>query len=359
VVSVALDGYHVIVAAGALDAIGDAVRAAAPAHRYAIVTDANVGPHYAARVRSALGADAADVFTVPAGEAEKTRATWSALTDELLAAGFGRDSAIVALGGGVVGDLSGFVAATYMRGIPYVQVPTSLLAMIDASIGGKTGVDTAAGKNLVGAFHHPAVVVVDPAALATLSAEHLRAGMAEAIKHGVIADEGYFERVRAVAAALPAVDVTGDAMLDLVTGSIEIKARVVRADGRESGIRKTLNFGHTVGHAVELRSDYTLLHGDAVAIGMAYESEIAERIGVAESGTARRVRDALRDARLPDAMPASIRAADVLAATRGDKKARAGRAEYALPTRVGAMADAGGRWSLPVDDVVVRDVLAP
>jgi 3-dehydroquinate synthase len=359
---VALPTYRVTIAAGALDRIDAIVRDVAPAHRYAIVTDSNVGPVYSGRVQSALGASRTLVYTIPAGEEHKTRETWSSLTDALLADGFGRDTTVLALGGGVVGDLAGFVAATYMRGVPYVQVPTSLLAMIDASVGGKTGVDTRAGKNLVGAFHQPAAVVADMSVLATLPADHLRAGLAEAIKHGVVADAAYFDVVSSVAPRLSARgfagELTSEAMLDLVARSVEIKADVVRRDEREGGVRKTLNFGHTIGHAVELGSNFTLLHGFAVAIGMVYEAEIAERLGIAESGTATRIREASGAAGLPDVRPSSMTVADIVAATHGDKKARGGQVEYALPLRIGAMADAGGRWSLPVDDDLVRAVLA-
>lgn len=355
---VRLPTYRVTIAPGALDRIGEIVRDVAPAHRYAIITDTNVGPIYAERVRTALRADASSVFTIPAGEAHKTRDVWSRLTDDLLAAGYGRDTTVIALGGGVVGDLAGFVAATFMRGIPFVQVPTSLLAMIDASVGGKTGVDTPAGKNLVGAFHQPAVVIADPSVLASLPLEHLRAGLAEAIKHGVIADAAYFDRVAALASSLRSADVNSAAMLDLVARSVEIKADVVTRDEREGGVRKTLNFGHTIGHAVEVCSDYTLLHGDAVAMGMVYESVLAERIGVAEKGTADRVRAAVVNAGLPDVRPSNIAIDPIVVATRGDKKARHGTAEYALPSTVGAMAGANRGWSIPVSEDLVRDVLA-
>jgi 3-dehydroquinate synthase len=228
--------------------------------------------------------------------------------------------------------------------------------MIDASVGGKTGVDTAAGKNLVGAFHQPSAVLVDTGVLATLPPDHLRAGMAEAIKHGVIASAEYFDSVVAVA-ALDAVDVAGDAMLDLVARSVEIKADVVRRDEREGGVRKTLNFGHTIGHAIELCSGYGVLHGQAVAIGMVYEATLAERLGIAELGTAARIRDANRSVGLGTTRSRSIAADDLVHATRGDKKARGGQAEYALPTRIGEMTSAEGRWSVSVDESVVREVL--
>lgn len=354
---IALSTYRVTISRDALADICQIVNESAPAHRYAIVTDDHVGPIYAQRVRDALSASRATVFTIPAGEAYKTRNMWAALTDELLTDRFGRDTTVIALGGGVVGDLAGFVAATFMRGVPYVQVPTSLLAMIDASVGGKTGVDTAVGKNLVGAFHQPAAVVADTSVLATLPPEHLRAGLAEAIKHGVIADEDYFEAVSRYAGRLSTVEVRSAAMLDLVTRSVEIKADVVGRDERENGVRKTLNFGHTIGHAVELCSDYTLLHGEAVAIGMVYESALAERVGVAERGTASRVRAAVRSAGLPDVCPSAMPSDAVICAARIDKKARAGNTEYALPARIGMMAAADCGWSVPVSEAVVREVL--
>lgn len=354
---IALPTYRVSVGAGIMSSIAEIVEQAAPAHRYAVITDSNVGPRYARDVSSSLGASRTSVLTIPAGEEHKTRDTWSRLTDELLDAGFGRDTTIIALGGGVVGDVAGFVAATFMRGVPYVQVPTSLLAMIDASVGGKTGVDTPAGKNLVGAFHQPAAVVADMTTLATLPAEHLRAGLAEAIKHGVIADAAYLDEVEQFASTIDQLDVTADSLLGLVARSIEIKAAVVRNDERETGLRKTLNFGHTIGHAIELCTRFQLLHGNAVAIGMVCEAAVAERIGVAADGTADRIGRAVRAAGLPDRRPPSLHVDEILRATRGDKKARAGRAEYALPDRIGHMSAAGG-WSVAVDDETVRAVLA-
>ncbi len=355
---IALPSYDVTVGAGILERLGDIVREAAPAHRYAVVTDSNVGVAYGPRVLEALGAERAAVFTVPAGESHKTRESWARVTDALFAARFGRDTTIVALGGGVVGDLAGFVAATFMRGIPFVQVPTTLLAMIDASVGGKTGVDTPAGKNLVGAFHQPAAVVADLRVLATLPSAELTSGMAEAIKHGVIADAGYLDSVAAVAERIDEIDVGGAQMLDLVARSIEIKADVVRRDERESGVRKILNFGHTIGHAIEHMSGYSMLHGEAVAVGMVVESRIAERLGVAESGTSSRVESVVRAFGLPASLPSRMSASGVIEATHGDKKARGGKAEYALPTRVGAMAAENDGWAVAVPDAIVREVLA-
>jgi 3-dehydroquinate synthase len=332
--TIPVGSYAVHVGAGLLDDAGEIVRAVAPAHRYAIITDDNVGPLYAERVREAVGIACTRTFTIAAGEAQKTREQWMALTDAMLAAGMGRDTTVLALGGGVVGDLAGFTAATYMRGVPFVQMPTTLLAMIDASIGGKTGVDTTAGKNLVGAFHRPAAVLADPAVLTSLPLAELRSGAAEAIKHGAIADAAYFE---SVARELPDVlaHPADEAMRALIFRSIEIKASVVRRDEREGALRKILNFGHTLGHAVESESGYRLLHGEAVAIGMVLESTLGERLGMTAPGTASRVRDTLLRAGLPVSVPRDLIATRILAATRVDKKARDGVTEYALVREIG------------------------
>jgi 3-dehydroquinate synthase len=350
-------GYRVHILPGAVDAIGGVARVVVRAHRYAIVTDSNVGPLYAERARAAMTGLATEVFTIPAGEAHKTRQTWAAVTDQMLEAGFGRDSAVIALGGGVVCDLGGFVAATFMRGIPVVHVPTTLLAMLDAAIGGKTAVDTPAGKNLVGAFHQPSAVIIDPSVLSTLPADEMRAGLSEAIKHGVIADPAHFAAVAAFGAALRDHHQNPRATSAIVARSVEIKSAVVASDTRESGRRKILNFGHTIGHAVEHLSGYRVLHGEAVAIGMCLEAALAERIGVAVPGTADRVRAACEGAGLPTARPAGIEPQAIVALARGDKKGRAGRAQYALPTRIGEMAFGDRGWSAPVDDALVLETL--
>ncbi len=348
--------YPVTVAAGSLDRLPEIVRAAAPANRVALITDSEVGARYAARVAKSLG-DAA-VLTIPAGEQHKTRETWARLTDDLLARGFVRDTTIVALGGGVVGDLAGFVAATYMRGVPVVQVPTTLLAMVDASVGGKTGVDTPAGKNLVGSFHQPAAVVIDPVVLQTLPIEHLRGGFAEIVKHGVVADATYFERTSSFVERWPLQSLQRlEDLTAIIQRSVEIKAEIVSRDERESGLRRVLNFGHTIGHAIEAATDFATLHGQAVAIGLVAEARLAEKIGVATTGTARSIERACRAAGLPTTMPA-IPLDTIIGYTRSDKKARGGRVEYALPRRIGEMAGEDHGWTVPVDDNVVRDTLA-
>lgn len=272
---------------------------------------------------------------------------------------YGRDSVVIALGGGVIGDLAGFVAATFMRGVPIVQIPTTLVAMVDASIGGKTAVDTPAGKNLVGVFHPPTAVLVDPQLLATLPLREMRAGLAEIVKHGVIADEPYLREVASSASKmLSAEGRASDSTLAVIVRSIEIKAGIVSRDEREEGLRKTLNFGHTIGHAVELVSGYSLLHGEAVAIGMALEGRLAERIGVAKAGTAAAITAALQSAGLPTELPRTYDRDAVVEAMESDKKGRAGKRRFALPLRIGAMAGEETGWTVSVTDSQLREVLA-
>ncbi|MEN9508291.1 MAG: hypothetical protein RLZZ621_854 [Gemmatimonadota bacterium] len=354
--------YPVFCAAGALDALPDILRRSAPAHRVALITDDTVAALLAPRVEALLAphlpAGALQRFSIPAGEQEKTRERWAALTDALLAWGAGRDTTIVALGGGVIGDLAGFVAATYMRGLPVIQIPTTLLAMVDASVGGKTAVDTPAGKNLVGAFHNPAAVVIDPAVLDTLPPETLRSGLAEMLKHGIIADASYFDRLLQ---ALPSLATNGSRAPEfagLIAGSVHIKADIVAEDTREGGLRQILNFGHTIAHAIEKLRNYAMLHGEAVAIGMVAEARIAEAVGVARDGVALAVADAVRRAGLPTTVPADLSIAAIVAETHGDKKARRGAARYALPRGIGEMDPAEGRWSLPVEDEIVTGCLS-
>jgi len=352
--------YGITVAPGALSDAGAIATSAAPAHRYAIISDANVAPHYARRLLEQFGPGTM-LLTIPAGEAHKTRDTWASLTDQLLDAKFGRDSTIISLGGGVVCDMAGFVAATFMRGVPVVHVPTTLLAMIDASIGGKTGVDTPHGKNLVGAFHQPRAVVVDPEVLDTLPLEETRAGLAEALKHGAIADVEYFDYVSAKAPELLAKDRRKRDVLALnhvIEKSIRLKAGVVAADEREKGARKALNFGHTVGHAIELLSGFTMRHGEAVGVGMVLEAAAAERAGISEPGTADRIRAALLSAGLPVSRPPGPSVSAVFDSMMSDKKSRSGAIEYAVPVRIGVMAAASKGFTVRLPDDLVAEVLA-
>ncbi|MBI3982357.1 MAG: 3-dehydroquinate synthase [Gemmatimonadetes bacterium] len=348
--------YDILIGPGLLAELPDVLAARCPAARYAIVSDSAVAPLHGERLLGRLK-ERAEAFLVsfPAGEWNKTRDTWSALTDKLLAGGLGRDGAVIALGGGVVGDLAGFVAATYLRGIPYVQAPTSLLAMIDSSIGGKTGVDTPHGKNLVGAFHQPRAVVADVDTLATLPPLHIASGVAEALKHGAIADADYFAATAAASGAIMLRDRA--ALLDLVRRSVEIKAAVVAVDERERGARARLNFGHTVAHALESVSGYELIHGEAVAIGMVAEADLGERLGVTEPGTASAIADALTSFGLPTNTGAALdvnRAAD---AVTHDKKNRREAVRFAFIRQIGDSArSSDGSWTVTVNEHHLRDL---
>jgi 3-dehydroquinate synthase len=351
-------GYEVLVGSGLFSSIASVLSRYCPAPRYAVVTDDRIAELYAIRLSRMLHASGsrADVFAFAAGEGRKTRETWSLICDAMLESGIGRDAAVVAFGGGVPGDLGGFVAATYMRGLPLVQVPTSLLAMIDASVGGKTAVDTPAGKNLVGAFHQPRVVVIDPELLQTLPEAHLRAGLAEAVKHGAIADSDYLDWLESSIPQLLAGD--PDALTRLIVRSVEIKSEIVARDERESGPRRLLNFGHTIGHAVESLSGYGLLHGEAISIGMVEEARLGERMGVTASGTSQHLRRVLSRLGLPTSLPMGYDAGEVLGWTRTDKKAAQGKVHYALIEGVGTPAVRDGRWGCTVADEVVIEVLA-
>lgn len=358
VVGAELLPYPITIETGALDWLGDVVRDVTPTHRVLAITDGTVAGLYGERVVNALrSVNSAGVCSFDIREQTKTRETWAAVSDALFARRFGRDTTLVALGGGVVGDVVGFVAATYMRGVPFVQVPTTLLAMVDASVGGKTGVDTSHGKNLVGAFHQPCAVVIDPSVLATLPMPHIRAGFAEIIKHGVIADAAYLSSVLAFLERSGSGGPTMPVVLGpIIERSVQIKAGVVARDEREAGLRKVLNFGHTIGHAIEAATHYRVPHGDAVAIGMIVEARIAERIGVAARGTADEIARICAVAQLPVSLP-SVDVGSLIQFTHADKKARAGTVEYALPKRLGEMAGGESGWTIPVDDVVVREVL--
>src|SRR6059036_3800426 len=353
--------YDIVIGRGLLADLPAFVKAACPASRYVVITDSHVAQLYGKQVMARFH-DAklqVELLEFPAGEWNKTRETWALLSDRMLAAQIGRDSVVIALGGGVVGDVAGFVAATYLRGIPCVQVPTTLLAMIDSSIGGKTGVDVPAGKNLLGAFHQPRLVVADLDALGSLAPAQLAAGMAEAVKHGVIADREYFAFLERECQTVGKQAAPPDVVERLVRRSVEIKAEVVAADEREAGRRAILNFGHTVGHAIEATAKFDVLHGEAVGIGMAYEARLAEALAIAAPGTADRVCALLERYGLPLERPATGTVDDLIAAMRHDKKARAWTLRFALPRAVGEMQGNGKTgWTVAVPEQAVREALA-
>lgn len=319
-----------------------------PGARVAVIADANV----AAVAGSPL--PSASLFTFPAGESNKSRTTWADLTDRLLEARYDRRAVIIAYGGGVTTDMAGFVAATYLRGVPWVAVPTTTLAMLDAAIGGKTGVDTAAGKNLVGAFHPPSAVISDPAVLATLPERCYREGLAEAVKHAATLDDRYGDWIADNVAGIAARD--GAVLESLIRRSVELKADVVAEDERESDRRAVLNAGHTVAHALERASDYAIPHGEAVAMGLVLETRVAERMGVAAAGTADQVAKLLSALGLP-VVPPAVDCTRVLEAMQADKKNRAGVVHAALLASFGTIARDGEAWTMPIDLRVLRELL--
>ncbi len=342
--------------------------------RLAIIADEEVARRHAGPLLEALKREGlhTELLTFPPGEASKTRETKAGLEDRLLAAGMGRDAAILALGGGVTIDLAGFTAATYMRGIPFVALPTTVLAVVDSSIGGKTAVDTPAGKNLIGAFHPPAAIFADIAWLATLPADQRRWGLAEAVKHGLIASVSHLEALDRNAPGLLAGN--PETLEQILAASAQIKVEFVAADEREADARKALNFGHTVGHALERLSGWRMPHGEAVARGLLAESLLSARQGLLAREEVEEIRRILSRFGLPDEPfqglpvdltpePAGRLSADrFLDATRMDKKAREGRVEYVLLEALGRVAldpERDGAWSRPLDDAVVREVLFP
>jgi len=301
-----------------------------------IVSDAQVAPLYAGRVRAAMegcGVEAA-LEVLPAGEAHKNLDAASKLFDALAQLGATRDACVIALGGGVIGDIAGFAAACWMRGIDFIQVPTTLLAMVDASVGGKTGVDHAAGKNLIGAFHQPRVVIADLAALSTLPERELRAGFAEVIKTACIGDPAFFSWLEANASTLLARDT--QALANAIATCCRFKAGVVERDEREAGERALLNFGHTFGHAIEAEAGYgTLLHGEAVAIGMLLAARLSVRLGMAEEADTRRLQALLQAFGLATDLPSHLQPDALLARMRLDKKNRAGTLRLILWRGIG------------------------
>jgi 3-dehydroquinate synthase len=353
IVAHGLGSYPVYVAPDSLSQIGAIVERHLASRRLVLIADEQVY-HLLESQRLGSLRWSGDVLTFPAGEQSKTRESWARLTDAMVERRYGRDSGIVALGGGVTGDVAGFVAATYMRGVPHLQVPTTLLAMVDASVGGKTGVNTPAGKNLVGAFFPPVAVVADPTVLRTLPDGAFRGGLAEAVKHGLIADRNYFEWLETEVDQILARDVS--VLTHLVRRSVQIKAEVVSADEREAGRRAILNAGHTVAHGLEQLSDYGLPHGDAVSLGLIAECALAEQLGVADQGLCGRVTSLLGRLGLPTSSPDPLTASRLLSAMLGDKKNRAGVIHVALVAEVGRMHRHPG-WTTPVSEATINQAI--
>ncbi len=351
--------YAIHIEPGLLAEAASVCRRHAPAHRYAVIADSQVARLYGAGIVSRLeeAGLAADLFSFPAGEWNKSREQWAALSDRMLQARFGRDSAVVALGGGVAGDLAGFVAATYMRGVPVVQIPTTLLAMLDSSVGGKTGVDTEAGKNLIGAFHHPSAVLIDPAVLETLPRHQRCAGLSEAVKTAAILDAELWDWMVSGSAALSSGD--PEAASELIERVVRHKAAVVGDDPLERGRREILNFGHTVGHALETLEGYKLLHGEAVAAGMRAESRLGELLGITERGTSEQLAALLEACGLGGDWETDREPTEIQDAMSKDKKARLDRIRCVFLSRLGEVAtDADGRHSFALGEEDLGEPLA-
>jgi 3-dehydroquinate synthase len=330
--------YPILIGPGLLDDAG-LIGGAVTARDVLVVTNTTVGPLYLASLERALAGRRVASVVLPDGERFKTLETLARVFDALVDCRMNRDACVAALGGGVVGDMAGFAAACYQRGVDYVQVPTTLLAQVDSSVGGKTGVNHPGGKNLVGAFHQPRAVLADTSTLATLPPRELRAGLAEVIKYGLIADAGFLDWIEENLEALLRLD--GAALAHAIRRSCEIKAEIVAEDEREHGRRALLNLGHTFGHAIETATGYgEWLHGEAVGAGMLMAADLSCRLGWLAAADVERVRALLARVQLPVVAPA-IGAGRALGLMGMDKKVLAGRIRLVLLRRVGEAVVAG------------------
>jgi 3-dehydroquinate synthase len=348
-VSLGKRSYPIFVGAGAFE-LKSELDAAIPSRDVLVVTNTTVGPLYSAQLMAALAPRRCIEVALPDGEVHKTLANVSRTLDVLIANRFARDACVVALGGGVVGDMAGFAAACYQRGIAFVQVPTTLLAQVDSSVGGKTGVNHPGGKNLIGAFHQPAAVFADTNTLATLPDRELRAGLAEVIKYGLIVDREFFDWLDGHAEKLLARDT--QALTHAIRRSCEIKADIVAHDEHERGDRALLNLGHTFGHAIESATNYsTWLHGEAVGAGMLLAAEVSQRLGWVSASDVSRVERVLQKFGLRTDVR-SLSAAAIAENMKIDKKVAAGRIRLVLLKAIGKSVITG-----EYDDAALRETL--
>jgi 3-dehydroquinate synthase len=326
--------YAIHIGSGLLDRLADFVAPLAPTSLL-IVSDDNVAALYAARAKSAVAScSPTSLLTLPAGEATKCWNQAERIIDRLVEMQADRRAVVVSLGGGVIGDVAGFAASIYMRGIRCVQVPTTLLAQVDSSVGGKTAINHPRGKNLIGTFHQPAAVIADTDTLQSLPPREVSAGLAEILKHGLLADAGYFGDVSARLPSLRGLDAS--ALADAILRSCEIKAAIVGRDEREAGERALLNLGHTFAHAIEAMTGYSRwLHGEAVGCGLVLAGDLSQRLGLLAAGDVDRVKSVVAAAGLPTQVE-GLAATEALASMRGDKKADAGRIGFIVLERIGA-----------------------
>ena len=354
--SVALerDPYDVVISAGGIDFLGNELRRLGIREhtKILVVSNVDVATPYGSRCLTSLeqAGFQATLLTIPAGEEQKTLTTFSTILDAAKDEGLERQSLMLALGGGIVGDMTGFAAACWLRGIGVIQVPTTLLAMVDAAIGGKTGVNHPGGKNLIGAFHQPRLVMIDPDTLQTLPTREFRAGLAEVIKYGVIGDSELFELLERSVSFDNPLSISTELLATMLERSAQAKALVVAADEKEGGQRAILNYGHTFGHVVETLTGYgTWLHGEAVAIGMVAVAALAVQRGVMAQTDAERQTRLIQSAGLPSQWP-DLDPDCVLKTLQGDKKVRDGRLRFVLPSSIGVVSI--------VDDVSHEEIRA-
>ncbi len=327
--------YAAMIETGLLAKAGGILRDLLPAgSRLFVVTVAPVRRKWGKKLMASLTGAGFDAkfLEMPEGERHKRLATVELLSEKLSGLGADRNAVVIAFGGGVAGDVAGFLASMYMRGVEFVQIPTTVLAQVDASVGGKTGVNLKAGKNLIGAFWQPRAVLIDPAVLSSLPEREYRAGLYEALKCGVIGNPDLFREFEQNRAAIAKRDPA--TVERLIAESVRLKAHVVSVDEKENGLRRVLNFGHTIGHALEAETNYrTLLHGEAVAWGMIAAARVAAGVGKLSEGDALRIRDATRDVgRLPKL---EVRGKSILRRLQSDKKTRNGKVHFVLPTEIG------------------------
>ena len=342
--------YDIVVGRGILDAAFEEILSTYKEHKIAIITDSNVEKIYGDQINRKLGKNPRIfILSFKAGEDSKTRKVKEQLEDRLFSLGCSRDTVIVAFGGGVTGDLSGFVAATYMRGVPFIQIPTTLLSQVDSSIGGKVGVDHPTGKNLIGAFYPPEKVYIDIDLLKTLPREELINGIAEIIKASIIKDKTLFEYLEKNIEKV--INLEDRFIETAITSSLKVKAKVVELDEKESGLRKILNFGHTIGHAVELLSDFKIPHGRAVGIGMVVETLISEKIGILNSKDKERILKLIDKLELLD-ISFKFPSDEIIKKTILDKKSRKGIVEYSLVKGIGDAV-----YEITVEDKIIKESL--
>lgn len=326
--------------------------------KFAIITDTNVVNLYADKVYKKLIdlGYTADLFVMEAGEKSKTRQTKEMIEDDMLSKGYRRDCCVLAVGGGVVTDLAGFLAGTYGRGVPFINYATTLLAAADASVGGKTAVDTPLATNLIGLFNQPKKVYLDIAAWSTLPSRQVYSGMAETIKHACLADEGFFEFLEENVEKILEND--KDACEYIAKKNCEIKYNVVMKDERESGLREILNLGHTVGRAIETVSDYRLLHGEALSIGMVAEVHLARKLGYMNDDQVARVISLLERAKLPVEIPEYIDREVLVKKLYTDKKVKNGQLRFVVQEGIGKIVEySDGVFAIPIDEAVAREII--